>query len=54
MEIVKVHIRKDGVKYLIVPKNSKIKSGDFVAMTNDLNLVSKFKMEVKNDGKRKD
>ena len=30
MEIKKVWERKDGVKFVIVPKNSNIKSGDYV------------------------
>jgi len=32
MEIRKVLIRKDGIKYLIVPKNSEINSGDYVTI----------------------
>jgi len=30
MEIKKVLFRKDGIKYIIIPKNSEIKAGDFV------------------------
>jgi hypothetical protein len=40
MEIKKVLIRKDGVKMIIVPKHSDIKSGDYVTIK---------KTEVKND-----
>lgn len=48
MEIKKVLIRKDGIKYVIIPKNSKIKEGDTVLITNNLNLINKFR-EVKNE-----
>ena len=30
MEIKKVLLRSDGIKYIIIPKKSEIKSGDFV------------------------
>lgn len=30
MEIRKVLIRKDGIKYIIIPKKSTLKAGDFV------------------------
>jgi len=43
MEVRKVLIRKDGVKLVIVPKNSDIKAGDYVAIN---------KLEEKN-GRRK-
>ena len=32
MEIRKVLLRTDGIKYLIIPKKSNIKAGDFVAI----------------------
>jgi virulence-associated protein VagC len=32
MEVKKVLIRKDGVKYIIVPKNSQLKAGDLVKL----------------------
>lgn len=51
MEIRKVLIRTDGIKYLIIPKKSKIKSGELVLITNNLKLVAKF-METEN-GKNK-
>jgi hypothetical protein len=44
MEIRKVLLRTDGIKYLIIPKNSELKKGDYVKIT---------KMED-SDGKRKD
>lgn len=48
MEIKKVLLRKDGIKYVIIPKNSKIKSGDTILMTNNLLLINKFQ-EVENE-----
>ena len=47
MEIRKVLIRTDGIKYLIIPKKSKIKDGELVLVTNNLKLISKF-MEEEN------
>lgn len=32
MEIKKVLLRTDGVKYIVIPKKSEIKSGDFVSI----------------------
>jgi hypothetical protein len=49
IEIKKILIRKDGIKYLIVPKNSKLKAGELILMTNDLNIINKYKREVKNE-----
>ena len=48
MEIKKVLIRKDGIKYVIIPKNSEIKEGERILMTNNLNLINKFIREEKN------
>lgn len=48
MEIRKVLTRKDGVKMIIVPKKSNIKGGDFVLITNNMNLINKFEKEEKN------
>ena len=48
MEIKKVLIRKDGIKYCIIPKNSKINGGDLILMTNNLKLITKFIEEEKN------
>lgn len=46
MEIRKCLERKDGVKMVIVPKNSDIKKGDYVK-------IEKIKKkEVKNNGRR--
>ena len=42
MEIRKVLIRTDGIKYLIIPKKSKIKKGELVLVTNNLKMVNKF------------
>ena len=47
MEIRKVLIRTDGIKYLIIPKKSKIKDGELVLVTNNLKLISKFMEEEK-------
>lgn len=52
MEVKKVLGRKDGVKMIIVPKHSKIKKGDLVLITNNLNMINKFQEEEKNDRKR--
>ena len=52
MEIRKVLIRTDGIKYLIIPKKSEIKEGELVLITNNLKLVNKF-MEEENGRKRK-
>jgi len=32
MEVKKVLVRKDGVKYIIVPKNSKLNVGDLIKL----------------------
>jgi hypothetical protein len=32
MEVKKVLIRKDGVKYIIIPKNSQLNAGDLVKL----------------------
>jgi len=48
MEIRKVIQRKDGIKLVSIPKHSEIKRGDYVLITNNLNLVSKFQKEEKN------
>jgi len=47
MEIRKVLERKDGIKMVIIPKKSIIKKGDLVLITNNLNLINKFKIEDK-------
>ena len=45
MEIRKVLCRKDGIKYLIVPKSSQIQAGDYV-------LINKIEdKEVKNNAR---
>jgi hypothetical protein len=45
LEIKKVLIRSDGIKYLIIPKKSKINAGDLVLVTNNTNLINKLKRE---------
>lgn len=51
MEVRKVLGRKDGIKMVIVPKNSNIQKGDLVLVTNNLGLVNKFLKEEK-DGRK--
>ncbi len=48
MEIRTVLKRSDGVKYLIIPKKSKIQGGEQVLVTNNLKLINKFQKEEKN------
>lgn len=53
MEIKKVLLRTDGIKYIIIPKKSEIKAGDLILITNNLNLITKFNKEEKNDGRKR-
>lgn len=53
MEFKKVLWRKDGIKYVIIPKDSDINAGDQVIISNNLNLITKF-LEEKNARKRKE
>jgi len=53
MEIRKVLIRTDGIKYLIVPKKSEIEPGELVLITNNLKLINKFMEEEKHGRKNK-
>lgn len=46
--ILKVHQRRDKVKYVIIPKKCKIKYNDYIVISNDVSLINKFKKEVKN------
>lgn len=50
MEIRTVLLRKDGIKYLIIPKKSKIKNGEQVLITNNLMLINKIKKEEQKNG----
>lgn len=52
MEIRNVLIRKDGIKYLIIPKKSKIKAGEKVLVTNNLKLITKY-LKEENNGRKK-
>jgi hypothetical protein len=45
MEIRKVLLRTDGIKYVIIPKHSELKKGDYVKI---------IKMEEENGRKGKD
>jgi len=47
MEIRNVLIRKDGIKYCIIPKKSKIKAGEIILITNNIKLINKFQKEEK-------
>lgn len=49
MEIKKVLLRKDGIKYIIIPKNSEIKDGDFVSI-NKVGGENDRKERVSNEG----
>lgn len=44
MEVLKVSERSDGVKMVFIPKRSEIKKGDLVLVTNNLELINKFKI----------
>lgn len=44
--IVRVNVRKDGVKYIIIPKHSDINSKEYVLVSNNMDMVNKIK-EVK-------
>ena len=47
MEVKKVLLRKDGVKYIIVPRNSQLNAGDLIK------LIKMEKEDTKNEwGKR--
>lgn len=46
MEIRKVLKRTDGIKYLVVPKNSQINAGDFVM------LIKVNEKEVRDNAKK--
>ena len=46
MEIRRVLMRKDGIKYCIVPKHSEINGGDLV-------IIDKIDREVITNGRRK-
>ncbi len=48
MEIRTVLKRTDGIKYLIIPKKSKIQGGEQVLITNNLKLINKFLKEESN------
>ena len=43
MEVVRVLERKDGIKMVIIPKRSKILKGELVLVTNNLEMINKFK-----------
>lgn len=48
-EILKVRLRTDKIKYLIVPKSAEIYPGEYVVISNNLNMIEEIKArEVKN------
>lgn len=49
--IVMVHERKDKIKYLIVPKYCKINSGDYVVVSNNMDIIKKIRKEEANVNK---
>jgi hypothetical protein len=51
--IVKVLLRTDNVKYLIVPKKSKINAGEYVVVSNNLNMIEKIQKEEKDGGRKR-
>ena len=56
MEIRKVLKRTNGIKYLIIPKKSKIKAGSNVLVTDNLTMINqilKEEKEEKENGRRK-
>lgn len=52
-EIVKVHLRKDNIKYLIVPKSSSISAGEYVVISNNMDILKEIKKEVENGIRKK-
>ena len=46
--IVKVYRRKDNIKYLIVPRKSEIKEGEYVVVSNNMDIIKKIQKEVDN------
>lgn len=51
--IVKVAERKDGVKYVIIPKRSKINKEQYVVVSNNMDMLKEIKKGGK-DGRRKE
>ena len=47
MEVKKVLLRADNVKYIIIPKGSQIKAGDYV-------MISVINQKEVEDGRRKE
>jgi len=50
MEIRKILLRTDGIKYLIIPKASDLKKGDFVMITK---IDEKMRKEVEQNARKK-
>lgn len=40
--IVKVHLRKDNIKYLIVPRKSEIKAESYVVVSDDMDIIKEI------------
>ena len=53
MEIRKILLRTDGIKYLIIPKASDLEKGDFVMITKiNQKDIEKKEKEVEQNAKR--
>jgi hypothetical protein len=51
-EIKKVLQRSDGIKMVIIPKQSKLQKGEFVFISNNLDLCNKLKKEDETHGRK--
>ena len=51
-EVLKVHLRNDNIKYIIVPRKCKIMAEEYVVVSNNLNMLKKSQKEEQN-GRRK-
>lgn len=48
LEVKRVLVRTDGVKYCVIPKNCSIKAGSLILITDNMGLINKFK-EAENE-----
>jgi len=48
LEVLRVKVRKDGVKYLTIPQKSKLNGGQLVLVTDKLGMADKYKKGDKN------
>ena len=47
LEVKRISERKDGVKMVLIPKNSKFNRGELVVITNDTDIINKLRKEGK-------